>query len=158
VIQRLRQFRDARVGPSPADYELAGRWPQPPLFALFAAQHPRDVVHSARTARWLLARGCEDGAVLIAALLHDIAKGEQRRRDRVAHVVLSATRITGADRRSRFEMRRALARSAGHAEAGAARLRQAGAPERSVALTLRHHAPPGDDRVLALLQEADGAS
>jgi hypothetical protein len=57
--------------------------------------------------------------------------------------------------RSRFEIRRALARSAAHSERGAELLVTAGASERVVGLTRAHHSPPAGDPVLALLQQAD---
>ena len=130
------------------------------LLALFEAQHPRDIRHSAATARWLLDRGHSDRDLVVAALLHDVGKGQQRRRDRVVHVLAAAS---GAgrwltDARSRFEMRRALYRSRHHAEAGAGLLEAAGGAARAVALTRLHHLPAGDDPVLALLHRADGAN
>jgi len=45
-----------------------------------------------------------------------------------------------------------------HSERGAALLLNAGASKRVAELTALHHGPPGGDRVLALLQEADAAS
>lgn len=158
--QRLRQLREATVLPAPADYELARAHLPPPLFDLFAAQHPRDILHSAATARWLLARGQDDPDLLAAAFLHDIGKGHQRPGDRVAYVVASGLRLAplAASARSRFELRRALARTHTHSRTGAAALVAAGAPERVVDLTRRHHESPGHDPVLALLQAADAAS
>ncbi len=155
--QRLRQFRNANVAPTPGDFALAEEWLTTALLALFRAQHPRDIVHSAATARWLLVRGHADADLLTAAFVHDIAKGPQRRRDRVAYVLLAATHFAqvSASPRSRFEVRRALDRTERHSAAGADVLREVGATGRAVHLTLHHHDPAGDDGMLALLQRAD---
>ena len=157
ILRRFAQFAGAGASPTPADFAIARQHLPPPLFDLFASQHPRDVVHSARTAVWLLERGHTDPDLIAAALLHDVGKGNQRRLDRTAWVLAHAARLDGtlpaAD--SRFELRRALARSASHSQRGAELLRAQVAPERVVALTRAHHSPPGADPVLALLQQAD---
>jgi UTP:GlnB (protein PII) uridylyltransferase len=108
----------------------------------------------------LLARGHHDPGLVMAALLHDVAKGEQRRADRVAYVVASRLGLAHvlASRRSRFAVRRAVARSLAHAATGARVLEEAGVTEEVVRLTRLHHGPPGDDPVLALLQMADARS
>lgn len=159
--QRVRQLREAGAIPSPDDFQLArDLLEDEALFALFARQEPRDVVHAANTARWLLARGHEDPALLQAALLHDVGKGRQRTRDRVAWVAADTARLHAwlADPDSRLEMRRALARTRDHSVTGAAWLTEAGADSRVIELTRLHHGPPGDDAMLALLQAADAAS
>ena len=154
---RFRQFRDATAEPAEADFALGDRFLRGQLVALFRGQHPRDIVHSARTAQWLLDRGHDDADLIAAALLHDVGKRHQRRGDRVAWVVagwLGAGKLLAADG-SRLEVRRAIARSAAHAELGARMMLAAGASERAVALTRLHHVPSRGDRMLALLQEAD---
>lgn len=117
-------------------------------------------MHSAGTARWLLERGHDDRDLVVAALAHDIAKGHQRRVDRVAYVLAShaglAPRLANAD--SPHALRRAVARSLAHASAGASILAAAGTSPRIVELTRLHHAPPAGDPVLALLQQADAAN
>jgi putative nucleotidyltransferase with HDIG domain len=157
IRDRIRQFREATVEPTETDFGLARAWLEGDLLRLFEAQHPRDIVHTAATARWLLERGHDDRELVQAALLHDIGKGRQRRRDRVAYVVLSEVRLVRrvASEGSRFELRRAVARSLSHSTTGAEMLRRAGAPPRVVELTARHHGSPGGDPVLALLQQAD---
>ena len=157
--QRLRQFREALLPPTEADFALAREWLSAPLHGLFAAQHPRDVVHSAATARWLLDRGEREPALIQAAFLHDIGKGDQRRWDRAAFIVLQGARLAplAASHGSHIRMRRALARSLAHAGSSAERMALAGALPRAVELTRRHHGPAGTDRVLALLQQADAA-
>ena len=158
---RLRQFAAAGQAPGATEDALARRYLEPPLLALFLAQHPRDIVHAAGTARWLLDRAHDDTLLIQAALLHDVGKGDQRRLDRVAHVAVTGLGVGqfAAHSGSRLRVRRALARSASHAEAGALMLLRAGADARVVELTRLHHeAAPAHDPVLALLQVADAES
>ena len=160
IADRLRQFRHAGGHPVEADFALARQWLTEPLMALFEGQHPRDIVHSAETARWLIDRGHLDPDLVAAGLLHDIGKGEQRRFDRTAWVLAGHLRLSSrlAASSSKYEVRRAMARTLTHSETGAFALEMAGAPGRVVELTLRHHHAARDDRVLALLQQADAAS
>lgn len=157
---RLRQFREAGREPSSEDFELGRQRLTPELFALFCAQHPRDVVHSAATARWLLNRGHGDVDLITAALLHDIGKGKQRRTDRAAYVIAArfhlASRVASAG--APTEVQRAMARTLDHSRVGAEALAAHGASERTVNLTLLHHSSPATDPVLALLQQADAAN
>jgi putative nucleotidyltransferase with HDIG domain len=159
--QRIRQFREAGHVPTPADYALARDiLGEGPLFDLFAEQTPRDILHSVNTARWLLERNHHDPGLLAAALLHDIGKGRQRTRDRVAWVVAQELRIAtlAPNGRSRLELRRALQRSRDHTAIGASLLEAAGAPADVVELTLLHHGDAGANAMLRVLQEADAAS
>lgn len=159
--QRVRQFREAGLAPSAEDVAFARRvLGDGQLWRLFARQTPRDIRHAAATARWLNARGHSDRDLLVAALLHDVGKGAQRRWDRVAWVVASVAGVgtVAACATSRLEVRRAMARSATHAQAGAALLSAAGAATRVIDLTARHHATPEGDAMLELLQAADAAS
>ena len=157
---RIRQWLTATDLPSKEDFAFAREVLDDPLYALFVRQHPRDVLHGVRTAWWLIDRGYEDYDLVTAALVHDIAKGAQRRRDRVTYVVASDLGIARwvAEPRSQYEVRRAVARSLVHSERGAAMLERAGASEAVISLTLLHHSDPGDDPVLALLQQADAAT
>lgn len=158
--RRVEQFIEAGARPSADDYRLGQEWLTPALDELFRSQHPRDIVHAAATARWLIERGHTDADLVAAALLHDCAKGDQRRFDRAAYVVAGGLGLDAraADPRSRFAWRRALARSKAHSEASADAAGVAGASERAVELVRNHHAPAGADAMLALLQEADAAS
>jgi hypothetical protein len=161
IGHRIRQFARAGARPTEGDFEFArGILGQGPLFELFERQHPRDVVHSAETARWLLERGHAAPDLLIAALLHDVGKGYQRRLDRAAYVLLDGCGLAEAasDGSSRLELRRALARTRTHSITGAETLAAAGAPPGGVELTRRHHDSGFPDPVLALLQQADAAS
>lgn len=157
IPHRVRQFIEASSQPTPEDYRLAAMWLDVPLLQLFERQHPRDIVHSAGTARWLLERGHDDPDLIAAALLHDIGKGHQRRFDRAAWVLAETVgqQERLASPHSRFELRRALHRTARHSSAGASLLLEAGVSPRVAELTARHHESPGTDRVLALLQQAD---
>lgn len=160
MLHRVRQVREASLLPSAAELALAREYLAGDLLALFAAQEPRDQRHSARTASWLLERGHDsDHDLLVAALLHDAGKGGQRTRDRVVHVItewLPAPVVAGEA--SRFQMRRALARSRAHSDLGAELLTAAGASPRVAELTRLHHRPAGRDAMLALLQRADAAT
>lgn len=160
IVQRARQFFGHHVVPGPADIALAEHFLEAPLLDLFLAQEPRDVAHAANTARWLLDRSHDDRLLLQAALLHDIGKGDQRRRDRVAHVLLSIARLEGliAGEQASTQMRRALHRSRTHAETGAATLLHLGVDARVAELVRLHHERPGQDGMLELLQEADAAT
>ncbi len=160
IRQRARQFFDHDVEPGPADRALAAHYLDPMLVELFFAQESRDVVHAANTARWLLDRGHDNRDLIQAALLHDIGKGAQRRRDRVAHVVANVARVGRyvADPGSPVEMRRALARARGHAHAGAAMLAERGVDAHVVELVKMHHEGAREDGMLRLLQEADSAT
>jgi putative nucleotidyltransferase with HDIG domain len=160
IRHRARQFFDHDVEPGPGERSLAAHFLDGDLGELFFAQEARDVVHAANTARWLLDRGHDDRELIQAALLHDIGKGHQRRRDRVAHVLTDAAGIGrfAADARSPMEMRRALARARGHAVAGAAMLSERNVTGRVLNLVKMHHERAGEDGMLRLLQEADSAT
>lgn len=158
--QRVRQFVEAGQAPNADEIAFARNHLSGNLFGLFSTQTPRDQLHAIRTARWLARRGHTDPDLLVAALLHDVAKGKQRRFDRVAWVVAGWAHAGNAlaDERSHVELRRALARSKNHAWASAEAMRAAGASERATELARLHHRAPGDDGVLALLQQADAAN
>lgn len=160
MLHRVRQVREASVPPSADDLALAREVLAGDLLALFHGQEPRDQRHSANTARWLLERGHgDDHDLLVAALLHDAGKGAQRTRDRVVHVLTEwLPEALVAEQDSRFDVRRALARSRAHSELGAGLLVAAGASPRVVELTRLHHRPAGRDAMLALLQRADAAT
>lgn len=157
MARRIQQYFAASRVPSADDFALAEAHLSASLLALFRAQHPRDIVHCAATARWLLGRRHDNPDLIAAALLHDIGKGEQRRRDRVAHVLLGRAGAFVAIEDSRVALRGALWRSRHHSELAVALLRAAGASDRVIELSRLHHANPGEDAMLAVLQEADAA-
>lgn len=160
MIERVRQLLQVRARPSEDELALARRLLTPELYALFTAQMPRDAVHGARCTARLLKDGFDDSALLQAGLLHDVAKGHQRAIDRAGYVLAARAGLAGAiaGERSRFELRRAFARTLHHSEASARTLERAGAPARAIDLTRRHHEPAGQDAMLAALQKADAAS
>lgn len=159
--QRIRQFREATRRPTAGDDALGEAYLPAPLLALFRAQHPRDIVHSAATVRWLIERGHTEADLIAAALLHDIAKGDQRRGVRVLYVLLTPfdplPRIVGSQS-SALAWRSAIWRSHTHSERGATMLAEAGATPRTIELALLHHTKGRGDGMLALLQEADAAN
>jgi putative nucleotidyltransferase with HDIG domain len=159
--ERVRQFREAGVRPTAAQFAWARDLIKDDrLFTLFARQEARDIVHAVRTAEWLLERGDDDRELLMAALLHDVGKGRQRTRDRIAWVMAETMgweRLL-ASPGSRLEVRRAMARTASHSRVGADLLEAAGSPAEVVRLTRLHHEEPGQDDMLLRLQAADAAS
>lgn len=158
--ERIRQWATVADLPSKEDFAFAEEVLDERLFALFVRQHPRDVLHGVKCAWWLIDHGSRDLDLVTAALVHDIAKGEQRRRDRVAYVLASDLGVARwlGEQKSQYALRRAVWRSLTHSERGALMLERAGADEEVVQLTLLHHSDPGDDPVLALLQQADSAT
>lgn len=135
---------------------------------LFLAMRPRDRRHAAETMRYAAEIAASHGAepsrdLLVAALLHDVGKGQLRIEDRVLYVVLRALSVDLVDRLATTEggrWRLALWRLRHHASVGAAQLETIGSAPRVVALTAIHHdAPPAeDDLELTWLLAADEAA
>jgi len=123
---------------------MLGRVRQTARFVLSA---DADKQHAERTAAILRSLGADEELV-VAGLLHDIAKPtETRLWHRVAAVLLAAAPTVRA-RLARGEG--TLARYLDHARRGADEARRRGAPERVVRLIARHHDAPGseDERLL----------
>ncbi len=160
IRRRVHQFFEASRRPTEEDIAFARSYLPANLFPIFAGQHPRDILHSVNTARYLLAHGHAEADLIAAALVHDTGKGHQRRADRVLFVLADSAALAPriAAPASRFEWRRAVARSLHHAEAGAALLESAGAPPTIVQLVRRHHARESGDGMLTALQGADAAT
>jgi putative nucleotidyltransferase with HDIG domain len=139
----------------PAD-DWAAAWLADGERAAYLAMDPRDRDHGCRVARRLLALHPQAEAIGVrAALLHDV--GKSARPYRVWERVLVHLWTPAADAAERFPAawQAAWRTHREHARIGAVRLRDAGADPRVVELVARHHDPPGDDRVLAWLAEAD---
>jgi len=160
IRQRIRQFFEASRAPATSDLAFAREHLPGNLWPLFLGQTPRDQLHSINAARYLLRHGHAEPDLIAAALVHDIGKGQQRRVDRVVYVLATAAGTVDrlADRGSRLEWRRAVARSLHHSEAGAAMLEAAGASPAIVDLVRRHHAREVQDAMLTALQGADAAT
>lgn len=159
---RVRQFRDhlrARVAPG----ERAGAHALLPPGArpLFDAMPIADQRHALDVARRLGAADVRDPDVLIAALLHDVAKGPRLRLwHRVTVVLLEAVapdrlkRLGSADPSS---WRHPFYLHLHHAELSARAAEAAGAGPR-VAAFIRGTASDDDAQLAAALRVADAAS
>lgn len=121
---------------------------------LFLSMTPRDQQHCLNVYRHLREEGHEDDALLVAALLHDIGKGEVALWHRVTFVLLESgapgllQRYTspGAGR----GWRQALYRCLHHPRLGAQMAREAGCSEQVVALIGTSDDDTADERLLAL--------
>lgn len=131
----------------------------PPQLALYGSMHRADQRHGLDVMAHLRAAGHDDPDVLVAALLHDCAKG---RSVRLPHRVAWSLGERYGDRmlgavawlpgfRVAFERLRV------HAEASAALAADAGCSERTVEL-IRHQAAPTDPDAGRALHLADEAS
>ncbi|MGI8554527.1 MAG: HD domain-containing protein [Dehalococcoidia bacterium] len=135
---------------------LARAYLDGPGLALFHSLTPRDQRHSAQTASHLLRAGCVDGELLVAALLHDVGKGDQRLWQRVAYVLLAAgsAPLLAWTASSRTGWRGAFWRSLHHPDLGSEAAGQAGYSERVAQLIAQHHCSSNDPDLVAL-QSAD---
>jgi hypothetical protein len=129
----------------------------PPQLALFYRMDARDQLHAAQTALNLIAHGVNDDDLLVAALLHDVAKGRQRLPYRVSYVLLerfARPLLTRGAVRDGWGPLGAWERSLLHAGRSAELARQAGASERACRLIALHHVG-GDEPGLDTLMQAD---
>ena len=156
IRQAWRHLR-GRVEPEERDELVA--WLTVPQLALFASMHRADQRHGLDVVARLRADGHTDPDLLLAALLHDCAKGPGVN---LAHrtawalgrrygdwVLRSCAPLPGF--RSAFEVIR------DHAEASAALAREAGCSARTVEL-IRHQDRPIDPVAGTALRLADEAS
>lgn len=158
---KVRQAeRHVRGRVSPAERAELEAWLEPGQLALFDSMHRADQRHGLDVVALLLADGHrEDRELLLAALLHDCAKGrEVRLRHRVAW---SLGERYGAwvheVARPLPGFRDAFERLREHADGSARLARQAGCSERTAEL-IRHQAAPLDPVAGRALQLADEAS
>lgn len=161
-VQRVVQFF-AYIRPrrGAVDRELR-RLVTPEQWALLARLSRADRAHLLGVYRRLVAQGCQDHDVLLAALLHDVGKADERARtgvsQRVAAVLLgrfAPELLAALARPGRDRWRHGLHLAREHARLGAEQARQAGCNERVCWLIAHHHDEAVEDPGLRLLQAAD---
>jgi len=150
------------------DYEEVGRYLPASALPLFRSMSVADQQHSLRTCRGLLSRGCAEGDMLAAALLHDVGKAQGRvpfwtRPTIVLGKWLTPrllARLTVYPGRGRAclgpelpRWRRSLSYAWWHAEVGAELAKDAGLPERAVLYIRTHHQPDGPAAALHAVDE-----
>lgn len=135
----------------------------PRQWELIAGLTARDQAHHLDVYRRLQAAGCDDSDLLLAALLHDCGKIDERGRAGVSQrtiLVLMNPRFSAMLRRVGSEAgngwRHGLYLAIEHPGLGAARARAAGCSPRVCWLIEHHHDPAGaSDDALCMLQAAD---
>jgi hypothetical protein len=161
AAHRVRQFVSAlRPRIDPRDRADAYRHLNDVQRALFESMTPSDQRHGIDVFRRVrIQSAAPDGALFVAALLHDCGKGNVRLWHRVAHVILTAL-APGLRRRLASEQgaayRGALWRLEHHPALGAGLVAETGAHPDTVRMIREQEAPTPDAR-LALLQAADDA-
>ncbi len=164
---RVRQFLAALTAPLVReDPDVVAEVLTPAQQALFRRMSAPDRRHALRVYRALMAQGSQRPDLLVAALLHDVGKaaGPPPLWVRVAVVLLERWAPRWLDRLGEGDprgWRRPFMVYQRHAEIGAEWAARAGCSPLTVALIRRHHESlisreSEEDRLLALLQEADG--
>lgn len=167
TLWRVRQFGHVISSrPDPAvDATLQRLLMSDAQWRLLARLTPFDRAHHLRVHQLLVEAGHDDRDLLLAALLHDVGKADERGRvhafHRASHVVLSRF-APGALRRlavNRGWFRHGLWLSVRHAENGASLARSAGASERCRELIASHGRATGatDVHQVALASADDAA-
>lgn len=154
IVQFLQALRNRRPAVSSPAVEalLSERELQ-----LFRRMAPPDQAHSLAVFQRLSEIAPDRADLQRAGLLHDVGKGLPSLAQRVAFVLVNATRPTllaGRGRIARRSFRGGLAAMARQAEAGARFLEVAGSRSRVVEIVRKQGAP--DDPDAALLARIDG--
>jgi hypothetical protein len=159
LVRRFLRALKARV--DPAERQVVADNLAPAQQQLFWTMMVEDQRHSLDVFYTLQRRGCQDQDVLLAALLHDVGKGEVRLWQRVLYVLLRAG-PSGLLRRlaqpNGAGWRRAIASLNEHGRRGAALAQEAGASPAVVELIRNHQREDGSDRRAALLRTAEESS
>lgn len=168
VVYRVHQFLQALSAPlTTEDRQDVQRVLSPQQWELFSRMSPVDRQHGLAVFQTLQQQGDPPADVLVAALLHDVGKAAAPPPLwlRVAVVLLAHfaprlwERCSGGEARG---WRRPFVLYRQHAAIGAQWAARAGCSPLTVALIHRHeepvkHAESEEDRLLARLQEVDGA-
>lgn len=160
---RVRQFtRGLRPHLAPSEVAEARGRLSPEEFRLFLHARPRDRRHSMDLYHLLRRAGAAgqpaSEEMLVAALLHDVGKGEIDTWHRIAFVVLNGVSpafVSLLAAREGARWRRALWRLKHHAELSAEMLRRVGTAPRVIAIVAAHTQPDSDDREIAAFIRAD---
>ncbi|TAJ18508.1 MAG: HD domain-containing protein [Dehalococcoidia bacterium] len=156
---RTQQYaKGIRPHLSPEEAAKARAMLTPPELALFLAMQRRDQRHSLDLFHALVAEHAPQTS-LVAALLHDVGKGELHDWQRIVFVLIEAVR-PGLGRALEAEggagWRDALWRLRHHARIGAERLAGLGTQARVIELVAGHTSvPPADDPEAARFVEWD---
>ena len=153
-------FRTLWTMVQPVDAAYATKYLTPELLRLFQRMPRAEQHHGIDICRKLAAQGHTDPDLFTAALLHDVGKtmAPPRIWERVFVVLAEHFVPVRARRWGEGEprgLRRGFVTRRMHPRWGAKMVEQAGASARVVAFICRHHAPPGDDTELAILQNAE---
>jgi predicted HD phosphohydrolase len=158
LVRRFLRALTARV--DPAERQVVAANLTAAQQRLFWAMMVQDQRHSLDVFYTLQRRGCQDQALLLAALLHDVGKGHVHLWQRVVFVLLQAG-PPGLLRRlaqpNGSSWRRAMASLRQHGFRGAALAEQAGASPAVVELIRNHQREHVSDRA-ALLRTAEESS
>lgn len=166
IAYRLWQVRQQLgfVAPlSTEEYSQVAQWLPASAMPLFRTMSDADQRHSFRVCQGLLERGCVDGDLLAAALLHDVGKAQGRvpfwtrpiivlGKLCVPHLLksLAVYPYQGAKIPA---WKRSLSNAWWHAEVGANLASGAGLSEEAVLYIRTHHQPDGPAAELYLVDE-----